>query len=90
MPFQGFSLLELRALEKKKNQGFLFKKSCKGRRRKMFVKKKGQCWNEEQDQGMLAVSLGPTVLCEDEVEDILGKGALHRQTGKIFPCEAAL
>lgn len=90
MPFQGFSLLELRAPEKKpkKIQSFLFKKSCKGKRRKMF--EKGQCWNEKQDQGMLAVLLCPTVLCEDKVEHILGKGALHRQTGKIFLCGTAL
>lgn len=69
MPFQGFPLLEVRALKKKEKSGFSLQEELQ-RQEEKNVCPKGQCWNEEQDQDVLAVLLSPTVLCEDDVEHI--------------------
>lgn len=60
MPFQGFPLVELRVLKEKRHKGFLYKESCKGRRRKM-VTQKASARIRSRIKTML---LSPTVLYE--------------------------
>lgn len=86
MPFQGFPLLEVRALKKKKNQGFLYKKSCKGRRRKMFAQKGSAGMRSRIRMCWLCCS-APQCSVRMMWSTFRGR---ERSTGKIFLCETAL